>query len=131
LPSEPTFLSIDEVLAIHAHQIAKYGGVSGIHDQGMLESALAAPKATFGNQYLYDTLFKMAAAYLFHLCQNHPFIDGNKRTAAVATRYFLRLNRIDFRPPEEDFEALVLCVARSEYNVDKLASRIELYCQRT
>src|SRR5437867_10279787 len=88
----PTFLSLDEILEIHKDQIARYGGMAGIRDLGLLQSALAQPQATFGSQFLHADLIEMAAAYLFHIVQNHPFIDGNKRVGAVAALVFLQLN---------------------------------------
>ena len=76
---DPEFLTLDEVLALHADRIARYGGSEGIRDVGLLKSALAAPAATFDGGYLHPTLPEMAAAYLFHLVKNHPFVDGNER----------------------------------------------------
>jgi death-on-curing protein len=96
------FLALDEALALHADQIARYGGRPGIRDIGLLESAMATPKATFGGQFLHGEFFEMAAAYLFHLVQNHPFVDGNKRTGLIAMLAFLGLNgrRLEADPLE-------------------------------
>ena len=69
------------VLAIHARQIEKFGGTPGLRDEGLLDSALAQPQATFDQQWLHPTIPEQAAAYLYHLAMNHPFVDGNKRTA--------------------------------------------------
>src|SRR6266702_1459663 len=91
----PTFLTTDQVLEIHSDQIARYGGMAGVRDLGLLQSALAQPQATFGGQLLHADLFEMAAAYLFHLVQNHPFVDGNKRVGAVAAIVFLLTNGQD------------------------------------
>lgn len=77
----PNFINSELVLKIHERQISKFGGSLGIRDQNLLESALAQPKATFGGQLLHSTIYEQAAAYLFHLTMNYPFIDGNKRTA--------------------------------------------------
>src|SRR5439155_18743016 len=107
----PTFLSLDEVLEIHCDQLARYGGAAGIRDLGLLQSALAQPQAAFGGQYLHADLFEMAAAYLFHVVRNHPFIDGNKRVGAVAAIVFLRLNDQDNNATNSELEALVLRVA--------------------
>lgn len=93
---DPTFLSLDEVLEIHQEQIERYGGSDGIRDPGALESAVATPQATFGGEFLHTSIPAMAAAYLFHLCQNHPFIDGNKRVGANSAVTFLLLN--DWEP---------------------------------
>jgi len=88
----PNFLTLASVLRLHARQIERFGGSPGIRDQGLLESALAQPEATFGGEYLHPTIPEQAAAYLYHLALNHPFIDGNKRTAFAAMDTFLRLN---------------------------------------
>jgi len=78
------FLSLDEVLEIHEQQIERYGGSLGLRDPAALESVVATPQATFGGEFLHASIPAMAAAYLYHLCQNHPFIDGNKRAGANA-----------------------------------------------
>lgn len=90
----PEFLTTEDVLALHEEAIEAFGGAHGIRDQGLLESAVAAPQATFGGDCLHEDLFAMAAAYAFHLCKNHPFLDGNKRTAFYATVLFLDRNGI-------------------------------------
>ena len=79
---EPLFLTVDEVLEIHEEQIERYGGSSGLRDAAALESAVATPQATFGGEFLHTSIPAMAAAYLYHLCQNHPFTDGKKRVGA-------------------------------------------------
>jgi death-on-curing protein len=89
---EPIFLLLEEVLDIHQHQIEVYGGSLGIRDVGLLESALAMPQAGFGDQYFHEDLFMMAAAYLYHLTLNHPFVDGNKRVGLEAALMFLKHN---------------------------------------
>ncbi|MEG4288624.1 type II toxin-antitoxin system death-on-curing family toxin [Microcoleus sp. C2C3] len=88
----PSFVSKSMVLSIHARQIERFGGTPGVRDEGLLESALAQPKATFGGQFLHPTISEQAAAYLYHIAMNHPFIDGNKRTAFAVMDTFLRLN---------------------------------------
>ena len=115
----PIFLSLGEVLEIHRDQVERYGGDLGIRDLGLLQSALAMPAAGFGGRYLHTDLFEMAAAYLFHITQNHPFVDGNKRTGAVASLVFLSLNGIDIEADEEEFEKTVLGV--TEGKIDKAA----------
>lgn len=91
-PLAPRFLSQQTVLDIHDAQIAEHGGEPGVRDEGLLESALAQPIARFGGQYLHGDLFAMAAAYAFHLAQNHAFVDGNKRTGLAAALVFLDVN---------------------------------------
>jgi death-on-curing protein len=97
---DPLFLTLDEVLGIHADQIRRYGGRSGLRDLGLLQSALAMPETTFEGEFLHGTVFEMAAAHLFHLARNHPFVDGNKRTALMSALVFLGLNdrRLDAEP---------------------------------
>jgi len=111
---EPKFLSLSEIIEIHQDQVMRYGGASGIRDMDLLKSALGMPLATYGGEFLHTDIYEMAAAYLFHLVKNHPFLDGNKRVGAVAALVFLALNGYDFHAPEEDFAEMVLSVARSE-----------------
>ncbi len=111
------FLALDEVLALHADVIARYAGGLGIRAIDLLESALAVPAATFGGNYLHGTLHEMAAAYLFHIVRHHPFIDGNKRTALMATLVFLGLNGQRLEATEDELTDLVLGVA--DRHIDK------------
>src|SRR5436190_5620833 len=105
------FLTLDEVLEIHRVSIERFGGTPELRDLGLLQSALAAPQSAFGGAYLHGSLAEMAAAYLFHLAANHPFVDGNKRTAAIAARVFLAMNAAAFDPTEQEYGDLVLDVA--------------------
>jgi death-on-curing protein len=109
--SAPVFLTLDEVLALHADQIERYGGRPGLRDLGLLESALAAPQATFGGDFLHPSLPEMAAAYLFHLVKNHPFIDGNKRAGLAAALAFLGLNGKWLEVDPDELADLVIAVA--------------------
>ena len=79
----PESLTTEDIFDIHDMQLGRYGGGEGLRDQGLLESALAQPRATFGGDFVHDSLFAMAAAYLFHIVSNHPFVDGNKRTGLL------------------------------------------------
>jgi death-on-curing protein len=99
------------VLALHADQIDRYGGRAGIRDLGLLSSALAAPQASYENTFLHQTLHEMASAYLFHLVQNHPFVDGNKRTGLIAAIAFLGLNDVALTADPEALYRLVIGVA--------------------
>ena len=108
------FLSRQEVLEIHRDQIERYGGSAGVRDMKLLESALAMPQAGAGGQYFHADLFEMAAAYLFHIVKNHPFLDGNKRVGAIAAFIFLKLNGLTLRVSNEAFEKLVLSVAQGK-----------------
>lgn len=105
------YLSLDEAMAIHAHQIARYGGTPGIRDRTLLESALAMPKATFGAELLHPSLSEQAAAYVFHLVKNHPFLDGNKRVGLACGLAFLRLNGLRLVAGEDELVDLVLGIA--------------------
>ena len=95
---EPVFLTLDEILSPYGDQIRRHGGSSGVRDMGLLESALGTVMATFDGSFLHETLFEMAAAYLFHISRNHPFIDGNKRTAIAAALTFLEVNGFSTSP---------------------------------
>jgi death-on-curing protein len=88
----PTFLDVDDVVRLHADQVAAFGGSDGVRDPDLLASAVAQPSATFGGAFLHQDLSAMAAAYLFHIVMNHPFIDGNKRAGLAAAVVFLDLN---------------------------------------
>jgi death-on-curing protein len=112
----PVFLTVAEVLEIHRDQLERYGGEPGIRDCGLLWSALAMPAAGAGDQYFHEDLFAMAGAYLFHLVRNHPFVDGNKRTGAVAALVFLSLNGIEIEAAENVFERAVLDVAKGKWD---------------
>ena len=118
----PIFLTLGEILEIHQDQISRYGGASGIRDIRLLQSALAMPAAGFGGHYLHSDLFEMAAAYLFHITQNHPFVDGNKRTSAVAAIVFLALTDIELNADEDEFEKLVLQVAEGKAGKETVAN---------
>ncbi len=103
----PVFLALEDVLDIHQDQIERYGGRAGVRDIGLLESALAMPQAGAMGQFFHADVFEMAAAYLYHIVRNHPFIDGNKRTAAMAAFTFLSLNGYTLKAPDRDFEEVV------------------------
>jgi death on curing protein len=117
----PLLLSLDEVVAIHRDQIERYGGSLGVRDWGLLQSAVAMPAATFGGQLVHTDLYEMAAAYLYHLVRNHPFIEGNKRVGAVAADVFLTLNDIQLTAGEDAYAKLVISVARSETSKSAVA----------
>jgi death on curing protein len=118
---EPLFLTLAQAVAIHRDQIERYGGSSGVRDWGLLRSAIATPAATFGGHYLHGDLWEMAAAYLFHLVQNHPFFDGNKRVGAVAADVFLALNEIRLTAGQDHYAELVLSVARGKTSKSAVA----------
>ena len=108
----PQFLTLHDVLESHAEQIATYGGSDGIRDIDLLLSALAQPEATFDGQYLHVDLFEMAAAYMFHILQNHAFVDGNKRVGLEAALLFLEINAHSIETTDEALIELVLQTAQ-------------------
>jgi death on curing protein len=108
------FLRLDEVVGLHAEQIELYGGAAGVRDIGLVESAVATPEASFDGAFLHGTLPEMAAAYLFHLAQNHGFIDGNKRVAAASMFMFLFLNGFELDCSEDELVDLTLRVAKGQ-----------------
>jgi death-on-curing protein len=124
--NEPVWLTLDIVLDLHAEQLALFGGPNGLRDAGLLESALARPK----NQYLYSgaDLAALAAAYAFGIARNHPFVDGNKRSAFASMLVFLGLNGIDFRVPEAEATAVFLALAAGELEEHALAEWIRKNC---
>lgn len=115
------FLEMSDLLESHAFQIATYDGSDGIRDRALLESALAQPQATFGGTYLHPDLFSMAAAYLFHIVSNHPFVDGNKRVGLEAALVFLEINGTELIVTDEELVELVLGVATSQLTKDFVA----------
>jgi death-on-curing protein len=110
----PLFLNLDEVLALQAEQIERYGGTPGVRDMHLLESAIGTPQATFDGELLHASIVEQAAAYLFHLCQNHPFVDGNKRIALMATIAFLGLNDYRLDADEDELVEFVLRIAAGD-----------------
>lgn len=109
---EPTWISIPAILAIHGMLLAEHGGATGLRDEGLLESAMAGPR----NQFLYGEkdLFQIAAAYAFALTRNHPFVDGNKRTAFAAAGIFMELNGHQLQASEPDAVLAVLALSKGE-----------------
>lgn len=108
-------------MEIHNDQIKRYGGHPGIRSIELLKSAIAVPAASFGGDYLHTDVYEMAAAYLFHIARNHPFMDGNKRTGAVAAVVFLILNGIELNANEDSFEKMVLSAAEGKIDKAKIA----------
>jgi death-on-curing protein len=108
------FLSVDDVLAIHEDTIANEGGSAGLRDPGLLDSAVLMPQQQFGGAYLHDDLAAMAAAYLFHIASNHPFIDGNKRAAAMSALVFLDVNGVRRLPASGEMTEVTLKVASGQ-----------------
>lgn len=118
---EPTFLTLAEVVEIHADQIARYGGQDGVRDFGLLESALAQPEASFGGAWLHPSLYDMAAAYAYHLCQNHPFIDGNKRAALACALVFMELNNVSLSDPKQRLQGAMFSITSGKMSKTEFA----------
>jgi death-on-curing protein len=123
-PDNCFHLTVDIVEEIHAEALRQFGGSEGLREAALLESAVAAPQATFGGSSPYADLVEVAAAYLFYLCRNHPFIDGNKRVALGACLVFLRLNGLEPRPDGPEWEALTLDVAASRLDRADTTTRL-------
>jgi death-on-curing protein len=123
-PKKCIHLSPDQVLEIHAAAIRLYGGSAGLRDSALLHSATAAPQATFGGQSNFADTVEVAAAYLFYLCNNHPFVDGNKRVALGACLVFLELNGYQPSPDSEDWENLTLAVAAGLLSRDDVTATL-------
>jgi death-on-curing protein len=123
--SEIRFLSLENVLALHEMQIERYGGATGIRDQGLLESAVGMPQASFGGEFVHHGLYEMAAAYAFHIAENQPFIDGNKRTALAAALVFLDWHEIEVEEPGEELYQAMIQLAERKLNKAGLAKLFE------
>ena len=116
--SEPEWLDIDIVIDIHAEQLALFGGADGVRDRGLIESALGIPQHKFA--YEESDLAALAAAYAFGIAKNHPFVDGNKRTAFASMLVFLGLNGIDFDVPPQDATVMIMALAGGEVSEESL-----------
>lgn len=119
------YLTLEAVLEMHDAFIEKFGGLKGIRDVNLLLSAIETPKATMFGEDLHPTIYDKAAAYLFHIVQNHPFNDANKRTGFGATYLFLRANGVPILLSDEDFENLVIEVAKGKITKEKIAHFLE------
>ncbi|MCX6091064.1 MAG: type II toxin-antitoxin system death-on-curing family toxin [Candidatus Atribacteria bacterium] len=127
---EPILLSTENILSIHARMIKEFGGMPGVANQGMLESAVAMPGAGFAGEFLHESLPAMAAAYLFHICKNHPFFDGNKRTAVVAAEIFLNINGMRLKVSNEELKGLCLGVAAGEISKSETVAFFEKHTEK-
>jgi death-on-curing protein len=116
-----TFLTLAEVVEIHADQIEQYGGADGIRDINLLSSAVAMPYASFSGSFLHNDIFEMAAAYAYHISQNYPFVDGNKRTALASALVFLELNGISLVDPKEKLYESIISLAAGKRNKAEFA----------
>jgi len=127
--TEPIHLTVERVREIHQQAIARFGGSDGLRDYSLLESAVSAPQATFGGESLYGDMIEIAAAYLFYLCRNHPFIDGNKRIALGACIVFLKINSFKLKADGPEWESLTLDVAAGRLDRDQTTERLRTLVQ--
>ena len=118
---DPVFLTVVDAVQFHEDMIRRYGGRSGVRDLGALESAMSQPKASFRGQFLHADLHHMAAAYLFHIVQNHPFVDGNKRTGVYAALAFLEINGVEVVTVPVEVAEFVLQVAQGQVSKQQIA----------
>lgn len=125
------FIPKEVVLTIQRDQVEEFGGTHGIRDENLLESALSQPKATFGGKYLHETIFDKAAAYGFHLCKNHPFIDGNKRVAFLVMYMFLRKNGWILKASEKDAYAAMMDTASGNLSKKKLSEWLKEHTEKS
>lgn len=119
---EPLFLTLAEVIDIHNDQIKRYGGKDGARDLGLLESAISIPQAGFGGRLLHASLFEMAAAYAYHISENQPFVDGNKRTALAAALIFLEMNDVSICDPKGRLYDAMIKLATHKFGKKALAA---------
>ncbi len=130
-PAHVVHLTLDIVMEIHDKSIARFGVSSGIRDLPLLESAVAAPQATFDGASPFEDLIEIAAAYLFYLSRNHAFVDGNKRTSLAACITFLRLNDITTNSDSAELEKIALDLASSTLDRQETTTRLRTFLERT
>ena len=124
------FLTLSELLMILEDQIRNYGGAYGVRDLKLLESAIYMPESSFNGKYLHESIPAMTAAYAYHICQNHSFIDGNKRVALASSLVFLDINGYEFNCNKEKLYNEIMNVAKGEENKYKLIKFYEKYSKR-
>jgi death on curing protein len=123
--NEPDFLTLDDVLLIHEQQLERYGGSPGIRDRGLLESAIAQPQAGFGGTYFHESIFEMAAAYAFHIAENQPFVDGNKRAALASAIVFLDFNGYEVEDPGGELYQAMIDLSAKSLDKKRMAKLLE------
>lgn len=125
----PRFLTLEDVLFLHDDRVTRYGGTPGLRDVELLQSALGVPAATFSGAFLHDSVSHMAAAYLFHIAKNHPFLDGNKRTALAVAIAFLEVNGWSLDADPDELTETVLGVAEGTISKSALAVFFEQHAR--
>ena len=121
------FLTFSEILLILEDQIRNYGGAYGVRDINLLSSALYMPESSFNGKYLHKSIPAMAAAYAFHICQNHPFIDGNKRVTLASSLVFLEINEYEFICKDETLYNEIIGIAKGEIKKESVIKFYEKY----
>lgn len=125
------YLSPEQILFLHSRLIAETGGAHGVRDLGMLLSAIGRPQATFEEKDLYPDLFLKAAALMDSLVRNHPFVDGNKRTAIASAALFLRINGYQLTVEDSEMVHFALACAQSQLSLDEIVEWFKRYCTHT
>lgn len=116
----PSFLNVEHVLAIHRRMISEFGGDPAVRDPGLLESAIMMPAARFSGEFVHENIPAMAAAYLFHICKSHAFMDGNKRTALASAVIFIQLNNMRLIATDDELERITVGVAEGSATKDEV-----------
>ncbi len=129
-PDDRFHLTVEMVQEIHAAVIEQFGGLNGVRELALLESSVATPQASFAGKSPYHDLSEVAAAYLFYLCKNHPFVDGNKRVALGACLVFLRLNDLEPPPDGEEWEELTMAIASNQLDREQTTERLRKLIKR-
>ena len=124
------FIPDEVVLTIHRDLLHRYGGEAGLRDLHLLKSALAQPKVTVGGKFAHKTVFDKAAAYGFHVCMNHPFVDGNKRVAFALMDVFLQKNGHEIVADEEDAYSMMMALASGKLSKAKLSTWLKEHSSR-
>lgn len=124
------YISLREVLLIHIAAIRRYGGSDGVRDTGLVESAIARPRASFGDYEAYPDLYSKAAVLLEGLIKNHGFVDGNKRTASATTSVFLQKNGYDFTSSETALWKFVVGVAENKFDTEEIATWLNKHTKK-
>ncbi len=123
------FLTLEDILELHDMQLESYGGATGIREQSLLESALMTPQASFGGELVHNGIFELAAAYAFHIAENQPFVDGNKRTALAAALVFLDWHEIEINDPNEELYDAMIAIANKKLDKFGLAKLFQKLSQ--
>lgn len=124
---EPLWITESAILAVHEELLARFGGLSGLRDEGLLHSALNRPRNRFA--YAQSTLFELAAEYALGIVKNHPFLDGNKRAGFMASYIFLGVNGVEFHAPEEEVVVFTRALAAGEIGGSEYASWLKTSSQ--